>query len=543
MQSVLHFFPSRALCSPTPGLRPLAVPYPMRRPAFYLLLLIALVFFPQSVRGQKTPWSEPHAFEPRGWFPAIATDSTGRVHLFWSQSIYYGLDPDNPEIEPSSGYDVVYYTSSPEGEKWNSVNDILAIPQYAVRSVEVTRPNPWISPAGILHLTFRNLDVFYSQAPVREAANAQAWRLPVKLNLRNLGYFSAITGDSRGYLHALYTENYPDSFCNLCYRLYYRQSQDDGTTWSIPADLSALAPQPVGAAKPQFLFDEEENIHVVWESGTGGTFGGVNDPVQILHAASYDGGATWPVLQQITLPDQQNARNPALGLDADNHLILAWLNTDEDRAYYRSSVTHGRSWEAPAVIPEVWGERTVHNTRQSAFSMVRDSAGILHLVMIGRLDPQQSSLSVLHLTWDGKAWSRPEIIAAYQEEVPEWPQAAIGLGNQLHVTWFVRSKDHVWDANPDYYTVFYSRRTLDAPSLEAIPLPTPTPTPTITPTPTATPRPTPPPSLGLQPIEPGQTHTIFSENDDLKIIAVSTLPVLLFFGGLFIFVRNKYYRL
>ena len=512
----------------------------MKRLPLYLLVLLALALPARAVRGGEPLWSAPRAFEPSGWFPAIAADSTGRVHLFWSQSIYYGLNPDNPEAEPTSGYDVVYYTSSADGEEWETANDILAIPQYSVRSVEVTRPNPWISPDGTLHLTYRNLDVFYSQAPVREAANAQAWRLPVKLNLRNLGYFSAVTGDSRGYLHALYTENTPDSYCNLCYRLYYRQSPDNGTTWSIPIDLSALAAQPVGAAKPQFLLDEEENIHVVWEAGTGGTFGGVNDPVQILHTVSYDGGATWSFLHQITLPEQQNARNPALGLDVNNRLVLAWLNMDEDRPYYRLSVTHGRSWETPKPIPGVWGERSIHNTRQSAFSMVRDSAGNLHLVMIGRLDPQQSSLNILHIIWDGKEWSQPEIIATYQEDVPEWPQAAIGLGNQLHVTWFVRAKDHIWDANPDFYTVFYSHRQVDAPALESVPLPSPTPTPTATPTVTPTPRPTPPPSLRLSPIEPEQTRTIFTENDDLMVIAVSVFPVLIFFGGLLLFVRNKY---
>ncbi len=172
--------------------------------------------------------------------------------------------------------------------------------------------------------------------------------------------------------------------------------------------------------------------------------------------------------------------------------------------------------------------------------MVRDSAGNLHLVMIGRLDPQQSSLNILHIIWDGKEWSQPEIIATYQEDVPEWPQAAIGLGNQLHVTWFVRAKDHIWDANPDFYTVFYSHRQVDAPALESVPLPSPTPTPTATPTVTPTPRPTPPPSLRLSPIEPEQTRTIFTENDDLMVIAVSVFPVLIFFGGLLLFVRNKY---
>lgn len=518
---------------------PFSFPYVRIALGMLYILLAAGVFFGHT-QAQESPWSTPRTFEQSGWFPAIITDASGAVHLFWSQSRYYGGDPTDPEVPPDAGYDVVYYTRSEDGQTWQPINDIIAIQQYKVRSVEVTRPQPWIDQNDMLHMTFRNLNVFYSQAPVRSAAHAGTWRPYIRLTTQELGYFSNILGDTSGRLHVVYTENRPDEQCNLCYHLFYRQSDDNGLTWSIPVDLSKLAAVPVGAAKPQLLLDEQENLHVLWEAGTGGTFGGVNEPVQILHTVSFDSGATWNILQAITPADESTARNPALGLDMRNRLIAVWLNTEEDVPYYRLSTTHGRSWEAPVPIPQVWGERSIHDTRQSAFSLVRDSNGKLHLVMIGRLSSEQNSLSVLHLTWDGEKWSPPEVIVTYPDAAPEWPQTTVGLGNRLHVTWFVRPKEHVWDANPNFYTIWYSQRLLDAPALTPRPLASPTATPTIPPLPTATMTPTPPPALHVQPIVPGQTHTIFSENDDLLVIAISLLPAALVITGLMLYVRHRY---
>ncbi|GAB4537229.1 MAG: exo-alpha-sialidase [Anaerolineales bacterium] len=510
----------------------------MKRVSFFLLAALLLPL--SMVTAQTSPWSEPVTFPQNGWFPAIIADASGGVHLFWSHSLYFGVDPNNPDIPPAAGYDVVYYTSSPNGDQWQPVNDILAIPQYQVRSVEVTRPMPWIDSYDTLHLTFRNLDVFYSQAPLLLAAQAKAWRPYVPLTPQNLGYFSNLIGDSNGRLHVVYTENHPDEQCTLCYHLFYRYSDDQGVTWSVPIDLSKLAAQPVGAAKPQLLLDEQENLHVLWEAGTGGTFGGVNEPVQILHAVSFDGGTTWKTLHQITPTNGPNASNPALAMDRMRRLMVVWLNTEEDVPYYRLSVTHGRSWEAPQRIPQVWGERRVHDTRQSAFSLVRDSAGQIHLLMIGRLEETEAHLSVLHLTWDGQHWSPPEVVATYEKDVPEWPQAAIGLGNRLHVTWFVRPAAHIWDANPNFYTIWYTRRSLGAPALNARPLFSPPPTPTSTPPDRVTPTPTPPPALQVQPVVPGQVHTIFSENDDLLVIAISLLPTFVLFAGLMLYTRRRY---
>ena len=68
--------------------------------------------------------------------------------------------------------------------------------------------------------------------------------------------------------------------------------------------------------------------------------------------------------------------------------------------------------------------------------MATDSAGNLHLAMVGRLNATDTALRVLHVSWNGSSWSAPEAIVSYAEDAPEWPVINISNGNQLNVVWF-----------------------------------------------------------------------------------------------------------
>jgi hypothetical protein len=178
--------------------------------------------------------------------------------------------------------------------------------------------------------------------------------------------------------------------------------------------------------------------------------------------------------------------------------------------------------------------------------MITDGAGNVHLVMSGYLsgdaDPslnllrsdQRNRPRLLHLVWDGRAWSTPEVIATEDgypewsaetvkacdaiepntaqarteaaktalkacqqlERFPEWPRVAIG-GNTLHLTWFTRNGLDLHDSDRAHYQVWYSSRQLDAPAVESLPQFTPVPTtaPTL---PTSSPEVVPTPTLAPQ---------------------------------------------
>ncbi len=464
--------------------------------------------------GQPSRWSRPVPLsspELSAWFPDVAADSTGQIHIVWSAS--------------PGDYDTVMYTTSQDGQAWSEPIDIAATLQVA--GSEATRPTTFIDQQGVFHLTHRYTSVYYSQAQAEQAHSAAAWRSPQLISGVSAGiaYFSRIAMDGQGTLHLVFTENDPSPACPICYHVFYRRSDDNGLSWSNPMDISDM---PTGSAKPQILIDHQDNVHAVWESGPGGSYGRLGDPIRVMYAVSRDRGLTWAAPLEFVTPSGR-ARNVAIGLDGKGTLLVVWLGVPEDLVYYQFSRDQGRSWSSRQAIPDVWGGTTIFGTYLDSYAMATDSAGSVHLVLVGRTAQDQKSLSVLHLTWDGTAWSGPEAITTLLGDVPEWPRIAVGNGNQLHAVWFVRDAAHVWDPDNGRYQIWYARGTSSAPPVTPIARPTSTPVPQQTPTPTAMalPQSLKPDLNATLPPDSVSAESLTTEMDDLLLLAKSLGPVVL----------------
>lgn len=498
-----------------------------------LLAVITSATMPSVSLAQSAVWSSPVLLTPEGqfgWFPDVAVDVTGQIHVVWSSY--------------SARYDAVMYTTSRNGQEWSTINDIAAVPQIA--GSEATRPALFIDRYNLIHMTYRSTIVFYSQAPVASAYSANAWTLTHAVsgvNGEQVAYFSRTARDSQGTLHLIFSENVISASCPICFHLFYRRSEDNGRSWSAPVDVSRLA---TGAAKPQLLIDGQDNLHLVWEAGQGGSYGQLTNPTQVLYSASYDRGATWTTPAELsteldTVVDGM-AKDITVGQGRDGQLVAAWLSLPEDKVYYRVSMDQGISWSQPLPIPSVWGGWTVYQARLDDYAMATDSAGNVHMIMVGRTAGDQTSLSVLHLTWDGSSWSAPEVIATLAGDVPEWPRIAIGNGNQMNVVWFVRDQKHIWGETPDgspfEYRIWYARGMSGTPGVAATPIPMATSTPVaqvISAPPTSPPFPTSGPLSASAP-EAGPT---FNETDGVILLIKSLLPVFLLIAVLTIGIRIR----
>jgi hypothetical protein len=487
---------------------------------------------PASTPTAPSAWSQPVNLS-YGWFPDIAADSYGGLHVVWSSGKVIAKT-GSIATQPPDEFDVVMYTTNPDGTGWSEPNDIAAMTSGG----EATRPSLYIDQNGILHLLYRETSIFYSQAPVVDSVSARAWSPPIIVNESQVAYFSRMAVDSKGLLHLVYTENVPSTKCPVCYHLFYRQSTDNGKTWSIRVDISK---GDIGAAKPQILIDKDNNLHVVWESGIGGAYGQLNDPTSVMYANSTDGGKTWS--QPYTFPAPNGwGRNVTIGENGRGALIVAWLGLNEDQVYSQTSNDHGKTWSDPQPIPNVWGGWSIYNARLDDYSMATDSNGNVHLVFVGRLSADDKNLEILHLTWDGSTWSSPETITTLTGDVPEWPRLAISLGNQLNVVWFVREQAHIWDAGNSQYKIWYSNDTIHSTALKPNPRPTPAPEAVSTALPSPSPQPTPtpiPPALVAALNSPISNFNIYSEYDNMWMMAKSLVPGIVLLGLVIFFVRSK----
>jgi hypothetical protein len=91
-----------------------------------LLLLVPFSIFLQVQEGssQTSVWSTPVRLSIDGkfsWFPELAADQTGRVHVVWAGGAFEGI---------GKAYDV-FITGRVKMADWTDIKDIVALPSKA----------------------------------------------------------------------------------------------------------------------------------------------------------------------------------------------------------------------------------------------------------------------------------------------------------------------------------------------------------------------------------------------------------------------------
>lgn len=496
---------------------------PRLPPPILSVILLGMLLLGMAGSGRpafaSSGWSTPFDIsdDQFGWFPDIAADSLGAVHVIWgSGALGAPLDPSDPNL---SSRDLLRYRVLRDGQ-WSPLNDIAftCVGGYTVRNSITTTPD------GNLHALFRSCtDVSAARAPAQEAWSASAWTRP-----RRLGgsYYNAIAADSKGILHAFYNESVAgaEEGNRLLSEIFYRRSTDGGQTWTVHANLAQL---PGGDERMQVKVDGRDRVHVVWDHGSD-WYLGLDQPDVGVYRRSDDGGETWRDPVFFSSADGPVVQT-TLGLAGDNPIVV-YRSAVGTTVYYQSSTDGGNTWNPPQIIPEVRA-RDPEERGLDSYAMATDSAGRVHLVMPGFLEGSITPIPMLlHLSWNGQSWSVPEIVSATPNR-PMWPRLAVAGGNQLHAVWFSYTDASGWGER----RVWHSSKTVDAPALPPTPFSAPPTSPgaPASPLPASpddraipTPRQAPAPSALPDAIRTTPPPSVVSGANPLFIYGLALVPVL-----------------
>ncbi len=328
-----------------------------------------------------------------------------------------------------------------------------------------------------------------------------------------------------GRVLALAQDKIVNAVCPNCSDIFYRRSTDNGVTWSAPVNLSR---SPTGSTKPQIKLDGTGGVYVTWDEGWD-FYSGRGSPHSVAYTYSPDNGQTWAAPTIFRAPTSVGApQQITLGIDGAGRLVIVWrveagLRPESREVYYQVSSNRGQTWSAPRRLEGVNARDWL--TGLDSYTTATDSAGHVHLALVTQTNEITSTqYSLVHLEWDGLRWSAPEAVFT-SEDLPEWPRLAIGGGNQVFLTWFVRPKEEIWSGG--HYTVWASHMEADAPRIVSTPLPTPQPSPTptpIPPTPTPTPLPLPPRSNEEQGAIGGRPNLDYGA---VATMAMAALPAMI----------------
>jgi hypothetical protein len=417
----------------------------------------------------------------------------------------------------------VFYTVW-NGTSWSALNDIVP------PSGDIIRNAIAVDRRDILHMVFggtvygRNNSLYYRRAYAGESWSAATWSTPHLIN-QGSSYMADVAVDSQGTIHVVYDDTvgrtsdsrYDENAETVASDIYYRNSANDGQTWSpvLPLFPSELT----GSSRSRIEIDSSDTIHVTWDEGWD-RLTGWGDPVYGAYTSSSDRGKTWSPVITVTYPVTGVAQMTA-GSNGAGGVMLVWRLTSLDTIYYQWSADGGLSWGNPAAIPDLYARPWVNPF--DMYATATDSAGRIHLVVVGRRVLERTApLGVYHLEWNGQFWSGGERIYG-GPGFPEYPRIVVSQGNQLHAAWFVR-EDQWSDKDTGPHQVWYSHSQSAAPQQVVTPVPTSTPVPP-SPTPRPAPTITPYPTLSLA--DEGLPDGLYTDNDDVLRLAIALSPVAL----------------
>lgn len=502
------------------------------RQLYPVVCVLMLLVGPTLVRGQTTErpvWTEPERLGS-GWFSNITVDATGTAHLGW-----HGFSQANDDF-------LMYAARSPGGPRPGPepIDVVLtATGGFTVRNAFD------VDSKGILHAYYRSYTEHkYAQAPASNGASARQW---LDLGAIGAGYYLDMMISQTDVIHLVsskqavnlatlnleaesdqallaLTERFPCAFCS---DLIYYRSEDNGQTWGTPINISNTL---TGSDRPHLFEGRSGRIYVSWSEGPD-WYASQGTPKDVRFVYSEDGGKSWADSVVLAGGDDPDKRPMQLALTemSNGSLIAVWrysLNGDRN-IYYQISDDLGQTWSETAVIPYIRADN-VPDSSLDRYELITDLMGTVHFFAVGFDAETNVGPALYHLEFRQGRWLPPTRLF-YDPDIdrPEWPQADIGPGNELHLTYFIRMGNGRTEADVGDRYVYYLSRSGNLP--DRVPLAAFAATPTLLPVPTEIPNfePTPTAFPTLAPLEPNlQVDT----NQDLY--AIETLLAALVAVGL-----------
>jgi len=278
------------------------------------------VFYSAKESGAQT-WSAPMNISGSGsgWYPDIAADPQGTVHVIWEQ-----------ETD-------IRYAAKPRGGAWSA-------------PINLSRTDgAWIMPAlhvdtvGNLHAVWvdhspGNYEILYAY----KGHDAASWEAPERVsNTSGTSWAPSVVADSQGGVHVVWYDFTPGVT-----EIYYAYKTPGAAVWSAATNVSNTAG---GSQWPALAADVGGGLHLVWQDTL--PLAGQGQAL-ILYYAAKPAGADWsqPLELARDLANDEKPQTPALAISPSGALHVAWASMTDYRLRYAIKPDAETGWSVPQVV-------------------------------------------------------------------------------------------------------------------------------------------------------------------------------------------------
>jgi hypothetical protein len=402
-------------------------------------------------------------------------------------------NPTDDDVNEANGSVIVMSELGPEGwsepapfqvkDVYNAARPIVASDGRYVHLIARGLVDRSVTGSAIQALA----GMYYTRAAANtDLANYHSWTEPFRLS-NGASYWAQLIVLPSGELVVVYNEQQvgsADETKASQTHLFSRRSTNNGASWSPPIKIStstnsvarsSLAVSPV-----------DGTLILAWDEGYD-NLTGQGEAAGIQIATSTDGGATWS--EPHKLGDGESGSRAARGTVEQSTIatngaltVVVYRSIEDDILLYRTSSDAGATWSEEKVIPNAIPRSFDTSHHFDRLALAIDAGGSAILAFVGANGNAPKGLSVVVMSLEDGKWTQPEVVAS-PEGYPEYPRLTVALGNQLHLTFFVRDEMFTESGR---FVIWTASGESDAPAVEPVQVAPPEPIPNTSTGPVAT---------------------------------------------------------
>jgi BNR repeat-like domain len=283
----------------------------MKRNAL-MIAAVGLFLFAQAAQADWTPVKRLTFTSGTSWYPTIAVDFSGHIHLFWEDDT-----PGNLEI--------YYKTSADGGGTWSTSR------RLTWTSGASEKPAVAVDSFNNIHVVWHddtpgNDEIYYKKS----TDGGTTWSAGIRLTWTpGNSQDASIAVDASGDIYVVWDDDTPGND-----EIYYKKSTDGGFTWPTSSRLTFASGD---SSLPVISVDSSGKVHLIWQDQAPGN-------LEIYYRRSPDGGTTWDGIQRLTWTSK-DSNVPDMAVYS-GIIYIVWYDYTYgfSELHFKKSLDGGNTW-------------------------------------------------------------------------------------------------------------------------------------------------------------------------------------------------------
>lgn len=211
--------------------------------------------------------------------------------------------------------------------------------------------------------------------------------------------------------------------------IYYKRSLNGGISWS---SIHRLTWTSSYSELPSLAVDSSGRVHVIWQDCASGNG-------EIYYKKSSDSGVSWNSTRRLTW-NPGDSGSPSLCIDSADHIYIGWddMSPGNHEIFFKKSTDNGATWTGANRI--TWNPANSYNP-----SLVAGTGSNLYLVW---MEDGSGDWEIIfkHSSNGGSIWLPPKRLT-YNHGYSVTPIIRSTGGSNIYVLWY--------DSTPGKWSIFY----------------------------------------------------------------------------------------